>query len=102
DHVERRRLARAVRAEQADDLALGHVERQPSDDFAGFVALFEAGGRQCSHHGVAAGAGFESSFFAPFDAFGSMVMITRSLLLLPLLLLPSSVPVLRISARRMS
>src|SRR6185369_14858664 len=112
DHVERRRLARAVRAEEADHLALVHVEREPSDDLAGFVALFEADGRQCNHQGFAGAGGVASGLVrgwpagagvAPgfFDALGSMVMRTRSLPGM-VIFVGSSLPVLRISALRMS
>ncbi len=53
DHVEARRLARAVRAEQADDLAARHVQRHVVDDGARLVALLELARRTGGSPGAA-------------------------------------------------
>jgi len=46
DHVERRRLAGAVRAEEADDLSLLHVERDVVHHIAAAIRLHESFGAQ--------------------------------------------------------
>ncbi len=48
DHVEGRGLARAVRAEQADDLALVDVQRDVLDDLAAAVRLLQVPRRQAA------------------------------------------------------
>ena len=51
DHAERRRLAGAVRAEQADDFAGRHVEVDVADDDAAAVGLREILDAQDAHYG---------------------------------------------------
>jgi len=51
DHVKRRRLAGAVRAQQPDHLAIPDLERQVMDDLAGLVALGKADRAQRRHLG---------------------------------------------------
>ncbi len=106
DHVERGRLAGAVRPEQAHDLALVHVDREPSDDCDGICsssrgrrpsvrsswsgralvvrlggfgrAAGTPGGRLAGDRRAGVGAGVVVTFLGSFDAArGSMVRRTR-------------------------
>jgi hypothetical protein len=49
DHVERRRLSGAVRAEEADHFAARDGEREGGDDLALAIALLEPRGRELAH-----------------------------------------------------
>ena len=49
DHVERRRLARAVRAEQTDDFAARDFERQVFDDLTRAILFGESLDAQQTH-----------------------------------------------------
>ena len=46
DHVKARRLARAIRAEQANDFAAAHVDVDPVNDRAAAVNFHELIGRE--------------------------------------------------------
>ena len=52
-HIERRRLSRAVRPEQADDLAGPDLDADTADDRPSAVRLGEPLGAQCRHASVA-------------------------------------------------